>query len=394
MRKIFGLSLLFALLLSLGLMASLPMTSYAIEEVTPTPAPDDEEEEEEAEEEIDVEELINEGIENLQSGDFEDAVTNMDEVLEVEPENTTALLIRGIAFAQLGEFEDAEADLSLAIELEPWVYDFYVFRGDIYRLMGEETDALLDYDTAIDINPLNLDAYMRRSDLNYELGDDEAGDFDDFMARAIQAMIDGDSDDAIDYLDEALEMDVDDTMLAVAYYNRGSVYMGTGDETLAEADFTDAIALDENMDNAYLSRGTLFRLDDDLEGAGQDFYHRIEIKGEEEIEESMEIGDTIEVEMAYQRVYVITFEGEEGQEITLSAREVGDAATDPLIALLDPDGNPIAGDDDFGQGQNGLDSEIEDFELPEDGTYTLLVSHAEGAYAFGFNGTIEVEIND
>jgi hypothetical protein len=62
--------------------------------------------------------------------------------------------------------------------------------------------------------------------------------------------------------------------------------------------------------------------------------------------------------------------------------------------LLDPDGNPIAGDDDTGLGMNGLDAMVEDFELPSDGTYTLLVSHAEGGYIFGFSGMIEVEISD
>src|SRR5688572_21446825 len=100
MRKIFGLSLLMALLLSFGLMASLPITSYAIGEVTPTPSP----EEDEPDEDINVEELINEAITNLQDGDFSDAVDNMNLVLELEPENTTALLIRGIGYAQLAEF--------------------------------------------------------------------------------------------------------------------------------------------------------------------------------------------------------------------------------------------------------------------------------------------------
>ena len=50
---------------------------------------------------------------------------------------------------------------------------------------------------------------------------------------------------------------------------------------------------------------------------------------------------------------------------------------DPLIALLDPDGTPIAGDDDMG---GVLDSLVENFELPADGTYTLVVSHANGGY--------------
>jgi pre-peptidase len=94
--------------------------------------------------------------------------------------------------------------------------------------------------------------------------------------------------------------------------------------------------------------------------------------------------------MAYRRVYAISFEGEAGQEINITARDFGGAFTDPLIALLGPDGEPIAGDDDFG---GGLDSEIDNFELPEDGTYTLLVSHAEGGYDFGFQGIVRVDID-
>jgi hypothetical protein len=66
---------------------------------------------------------------------------------------------------------------------------------------------------------------------------------------------------------------------------------------------------------------------------------------------------------------------------------------DPLIALLDPQGNPIAGDDDFGAATGGeVDAEITDFILPATGSYTLLVSHAEGGYAVGFEGLVRVSI--
>lgn len=393
MRKFFGLSFLFALLLSFGLMASMPMTSYAIDEVTPTPSPNQEEEESDSDE-IDVEALLDDGIELLSSGDFEEAIENMDIVLEVDEENTRALFIRGIALAQIGEFEASIDDFDTAIEIQPWVYEFYLYRGDVYRLAGNSTDALLDYEAAIDINPINANAYFRRSDLSYELGDDDTGDFDDLMVRAIEAAQDGDTDTALDFLDEATEADVDGSLIALAYYMRGSINMSNGENEDAFDDFTNAIEADDEMDNAYLARGILYRLDGDIEAAGQDFFLRMDIKIDEAVSETMEIGETIEIEMAYRRVVRIEFEGEAGQELTLSAREIGEAATDPLIVLLDPDGNPIAGDDDFGVGINGLDSEIEDFELPEDGTYMLLVSHAEGAYFFGFNGLIEVEIND
>jgi hypothetical protein len=56
-----------------------------------------------------------------------------------------------------------------------------------------------------------------------------------------------------------------------------------------------------------------------------------------------------------------------------------------LIVLLDPNGDPIAGDDDSG---TQLDSLISSFELPTDGTYTLLVSHAGG----GSEGDIELSL--
>jgi hypothetical protein len=145
------------------------------------------------------------------------------------------------------------------------------------------------------------------------------------------------------------------------------------------------------MHFAYLARGTSFRQAGDIQAAGSDFYNRITVLGTEFVDANLSIGSGVEIAMDYQRVVRIHFEGTAGAIITLSAREVVPASTDPLVALLDPDGNPIAGDDDTG---GNLDSLIEDFELPISGTYTLLVSHAEGAYAAGFDGIIRVALED
>ena len=79
----------------------------------------------------------------------------------------------------------------------------------------------------------------------------------------------------------------------------------------------------------------------------------------------------------------IHFEGNEGDVVTMTASST---EADPVIVLLGPDNQPLAGDDDSG---NSIDSLISEFELPEDGTYTLLVSHAGG----GSYGSIRVSLS-
>ena len=73
--------------------------------------------------------------------------------------------------------------------------------------------------------------------------------------------------------------------------------------------------------------------------------------------------------------YDLSFDAAAGQHVTLSAQAREAAGTDPLIVLLDASGQPVAGDDDSGGDLNAL---IEDYVIPSDGTYTLVVSHAGG----------------
>lgn len=388
MRKFVWLATFLAVLVfSFSLIFISPVSVSAIGEVTPTPEPDNEE----TPDNIDVDELLQEGIEDIQNGEYRSALAKMDIVIEFAPEVMTAYLIRGIANSQLGFLDDAIDDFTSAIELEPWLSDLYLFRGNVYELNGDLTDALLDYDRAIYISPLTPDGYLSRSNVNYALNDSDAGDVDDLIARALFSFGGGDTNQVFAYLDEAIETGEGLTSIGVAYYIRAITNMNIGDVDAALDDYEAALEANPDFHNAYLARGILYREQGDIEAAGEDFYNRISIHGQETIEEEMDIGDTIEVDMAYRRVIAISFEGEEGQVVNISANDFGGVIVDPLIALLDPDGNPIAGDDDFGGALNSL---IDDFELPEDGTYTILLSHAEGGYVFGFNGIVVVEIEE
>ena len=317
MRKLtWILSLFIMMLFALSMTLVTPLPVAAIGEVTPTPAPDNAPEEQE---EVDVEALIEEGLTNIQNGEFRSALANMDTVIEADPSLMTAYLIRGVANSQLGLTDDAIDDFSVAIELEPWQFDLYIFRGDTYRNDGALTDALLDFDQAIYISPLTAEAYLRRSDVNYALGDTVAGDVDDLIARGLGASNLGDTASAFGFLDEAIELGEGLESVGSAYYIRAITNMRSGETDDALDDYEAGLDADPNLHNIYLGRGILYREEGDLQAAGEDFYNRIMIHGNETVETEMEIGDTIEVEMAYRRIVEISFEGEEGQEITISA---------------------------------------------------------------------------
>lgn len=386
MRKITWALIPALFLLVFGMMSIPAAPVLAIGEITPTPLP-----EEDTSEEFNAQLLIESALQDLSDGNWRSAISKMDEVLAVESDNVDAYLIRGVAYSRLGRLSLAEDDFTAAIDLQPYNYQLYLFRGDVYSEQGDNNGALLDYDRSIEVYWLNDAAYARRADLYFQLGDTEAGGVDDLIAQALVAYQFGDLAIARDFLEEATLSDEDIPAVANAYMILGLTYQSLGDVQASLEAYNRAEELNPEMHMIYLGRGILYREINDLPAAGADFAQRMELLGEGVFTEETFVGGTLEIEMAYRRVYRIRFEGEMGQVVTLTARDSETTATDPLIALLGPDGEPLAGDDDFG---GVLDSQIADFELPANGTYTLLVSHAEGGYDFGFEGIVTVTIED
>jgi hypothetical protein len=81
-----------------------------------------------------------------------------------------------------------------------------------------------------------------------------------------------------------------------------------------------------------------------------------------------------------------TFQGTLGESVTISMAAL-DGSLDTLLELIDPSGQPVASDDDGGDGTNSL---IVDFVLQSTGTYTILAQRfggiggiTSGSYALG-----------
>lgn len=73
-----------------------------------------------------------------------------------------------------------------------------------------------------------------------------------------------------------------------------------------------------------------------------------------------------------------TFEGEAGMEISITAG-ADDSTLDPMVTLYGPNGEWLARDDDGGEGTNAF---IRETTLPENGTYSIVVSTVSGDGAY------------
>lgn len=338
----------------------------------------------------DVLALMDRAIEELQAGDFEAVIDTMDEALALEGRNPDAYVLRGAAHEQLGDFTRAIDDYTRAINLIPYSAQYYLFRGNAYVGLNETGEAMLDYNRAAELDPRFEDVFVTRSLLNNALGKTKEAEIDNLIAQGLASVAGQDYRGAIRNFDDALAADTGKTRSsAYAYYNRGLANFILQDYNTSIRDYTSALELYPDMHDSYLGRGIAHSFNGDVRRAGSDYLRRIEILEASTVEQTLEIGQSTDVMMAYGNVYRITFEGRGGDTVSVEARATSDSSVDALLVLVDPSGAAIAGDDDTGAGINDLDSLVENVRLPADGTYTIVVSHANG----GFDGMIRVKVS-
>jgi serine/threonine-protein kinase len=66
---------------------------------------------------------------------------------------------RGTAYGEKGQYDQAIFDFNQAVEINPRYNKAYNNRGIIYRLRGQYSQAISDFNKAIAINPLDPEAY-------------------------------------------------------------------------------------------------------------------------------------------------------------------------------------------------------------------------------------------
>jgi tetratricopeptide (TPR) repeat protein len=123
------------------------------------------------------------------SGNYADAIKNLDDVIRYNAADPEALNNRCWARAIVGDLDNALKDCNQALQLRPRYADAFDSRGFVNLKIGRATNAIEDYDAALSIDPKRASSLYGRGIARTRRGDIEAGRNDIGAAKAVQETI-------------------------------------------------------------------------------------------------------------------------------------------------------------------------------------------------------------
>lgn len=198
------------------------------------------------------------------------AEADIDKALSINKNIANAYLMRAdIALATRGDYEAALTDLDETIRLQPKMAGLFINRAFLRYHVNDYFGAMADYDYAIALDSDNEVAYFNRGLLRMEVGDNDNAikDFskvleynpEEFRARYNRAMLYKDAGDyrkAIADIDKVIAAAPD---FSIPVYVRFQLYDALGDKKSAARDYDKAIAIARTESAEYrnsLSQGT------------------------------------------------------------------------------------------------------------------------------------------
>jgi tetratricopeptide (TPR) repeat protein/tRNA A-37 threonylcarbamoyl transferase component Bud32 len=207
----------------------------------------------------------------------EDAVTDFDRTLRINPRYVHAYVNRGRALFRRGDFDAALRDFERAVEIEPSLSDAHANVGLLRARTGDRAAAMACYEEALRLDPRNADVLYMMGNLRRDMGEADAaialyGRALQLLPSMAEALVNrgqvryarGDKDGAFADWTLATERN---PKLAQGFVNRGRVYRERGDLDRARADFDRAVELAPRDASMWVARGTCRERQDDLDGA-------------------------------------------------------------------------------------------------------------------------------
>jgi Flp pilus assembly protein TadD len=166
------------------------------------------------------------GLAAYRSGDFHQAITDLDQAIQLNPNDAKAYNIRGNAWDEMGVFERALADYDEAIRIDPNHPAVFHDRGIMWQRQGALDKALVDLDQAIRFSFADANIYCDRGLIWYEKGR---------------------HDRAIADFNQAIKLDPN---FATACINRGLILHRNSELNLAFANTNQEIRVDPSIVDA------------------------------------------------------------------------------------------------------------------------------------------------
>ena len=110
----------------------------------------------------DAEFYYNRGLAYANKGQYDQAISDCTNALEINPRYAHAYNNRGLAYEKKGQHDQAISDCTNALEINPRNAEAYNNRGIAYKNKGQYDQAISDYNKALEINPGFANAYNNR----------------------------------------------------------------------------------------------------------------------------------------------------------------------------------------------------------------------------------------
>ncbi len=133
--------------------------------------------------------LYNTAQQLTKSGNFAEAIKNLDDVIRFNPADPEALNNRCWARAIVGDLDNALRDCNQALAIRPRYADALDSRGFVNLKLGRPDNAIEDYDAALSVDPKRASSLYGRGIARTRRGDNAAGSNDIGTAKSLQAGI-------------------------------------------------------------------------------------------------------------------------------------------------------------------------------------------------------------
>jgi len=166
-----------------------------------------------------AEEYFKRGLEKVIDGEFEEALSEFNKGIKLNPNNSQAYNDRALINESLKNYYNAISDYSKSIEINPNSSITYTNRGIMKNKLKMYATAIQDFDRAIVINSKSSAAFLNRGVSKYFLKDKEAANYD---------------------YSKVIELNNDSDNTRKAYVNRARLHQDSFAETKEEQDLESA----------------------------------------------------------------------------------------------------------------------------------------------------------
>lgn len=121
----------------------------------------------------------------LALGQFTNALSDVEELIKVNPQDVEALSSRALVHLNLKNYTEAIEDFNKALDIQPKNASTLAKRGRAYHCLGKLHEAISDFTSAIQLRPDDLTTRTLRANANRHLGliQEAISDFEYLMQR-------------------------------------------------------------------------------------------------------------------------------------------------------------------------------------------------------------------